>query len=429
MSGAPKDSPLTDPSPAGEPPPSSAALAAAGWVLAASTALLFFLAPAAGSAGLRGAMLAIAAVAAALFRRKHLLHDLRAAPRVFLAAFCGWALLAALSVRWSVSPAFSFAELRPEVVYALSAFAIFFIAARAVPRWHLWWTSLIAGTLIVLALQLLQDLAGVRISRHPMDGGPGPWSTHLVLVAPLLLAIAWPRPWGFDRGTTAKAAALVLLLAAAAETANRIVWAAFAAQLAVVFVVARAMPSMDAEHAARLRRLAVFAALAVIAGFAISVAEKSAVHYRSDPSVTASIDRDLRPKLWSVARTEFARAPLLGHGFGREILEEKFLPITPREGGHPPMRHSHNAFVDVALQLGLAGLALFVAMLAALAWEYRGYLRQARLAPIGVIGLALVAGFVVKNLTDDFFYRHNALVFWALNGMLVGFGRGLAPPR
>jgi hypothetical protein len=36
---------------------------------------------------------------------------------------------------------------------------------------------------------------------------------------------------------------------------------------------------------------------------------------------------------------------------------------------------------------------------------------------------------VVKNLTDDFFYRHNALVFWALNGMLVGFGRSRATPR
>jgi hypothetical protein len=39
----------------------------------------------------------------------------------------------------------------------------------------------------------------------------------------------------------------------------------------------------------------------------------------------------------------------------------------------------------------------------------------------------MVAGFVVKNLTDDFFYRHNALVFWALNGMLIGFGARGAP--
>jgi hypothetical protein len=37
------------------------------------------------------------------------------------------------------------------------------------------------------------------------------------------------------------------------------------------------------------------------------------------------------------------------------------------------------------------------------------------------MGLAMLSGFVVKNLTDDFFWRHNALVFWALNGGLLGF--------
>ena len=428
MSGAPTDSPLTHPSAAGEPP-LPAALSPAERVLAAATALLLLLAPAAGSAGLRGAMLAIAAGALAWSRGRDLAGDVRAIPRAFLVCFLAWCALAALSVLWSVSPAFTRAELRPEVVYGIAAFAIFFAAARARPHWRLWWAAIIAGTVGVFALQLLQDLAGLRFSRHPMDGGPGPWSTHLVLVAPLLLAIAWPRPWGFDRGTTAKAAALVLLLVAAAETSNRIVWAALATQIAVVVILSGAIPAMDPAHAARLRRLTVIAALAVLAGFAISVAEKSAVHYRTDPSVTASIDRDLRPKLWAVARGEFAQAPWIGHGFGREILESKFLPVTPQGMGHPPMRHAHNVFADVALQLGSAGLALFVAMLATLGWEYRGYLRDARLAPIGVIGLAMVAGFVVKNLTDDFFYRHNALVFWALSGMLVGLGRSRAAPR
>jgi hypothetical protein len=32
---------------------------------------------------------------------------------------------------------------------------------------------------------------------------------------------------------------------------------------------------------------------------------------------------------------------------------------------------------------------------------------------------------VVKNMTDDFLTRHNALVFWALNGMLAGLERRL----
>ena len=77
----------------------------------------------------------------------------------------------------------------------------------------------------------------------------------------------------------------------------------------------------------------------------------------------------------------------------------------------------------MALQLGAVGLAAFVALMAALALGYRGMLASERLAPLGVIGLTLIVGFLVKNMTDDFFYRHNALLFWAVNGMLLGFAR------
>jgi len=75
----------------------------------------------------------------------------------------------------------------------------------------------------------------------------------------------------------------------------------------------------------------------------------------------------------------------------------------------------------VALETGVAGLAAFVALLVALARRYRTLLREPALAPLGMLGLALLAGFVVKNLTDDFLHRHNALVFWSLNAMLLGF--------
>jgi hypothetical protein len=44
------------------------------------------------------------------------------------------------------------------------------------------------------------------------------------------------------------------------------------------------------------------------------------------------------------------------------------------------------------------------------------------------MGLCVLAGFVVKNLTDDFMHRHNALVFWALNGMLLGLARARSRP-
>jgi O-antigen ligase len=102
---------------------------------------------------------------------------------------------------------------------------------------------------------------------------------------------------------------------------------------------------------------------------------------------------------------------------------ERFPPETPQIEGHPPVRHGHNLLLNIAVQLGVVGVGLFVAVLALLAREYARFLAEPAIAPLGVIGLALLAGFLAKNFTDDFLHRHNAQVFWALNGMLLGLAR------
>jgi O-antigen ligase len=100
--------------------------------------------------------------------------------------------------------------------------------------------------------------------------------------------------------------------------------------------------------------------------------------------------------------------------------------------GNPLLWHAHNLFVGQVLQTGVIGLALFVALLAALCGRFVRYVRRGddALAVIGIVGLALIAGFVAKNLTDDFLFRSNAKEFWALLALLVGFGTRLerGPP-
>jgi hypothetical protein len=68
-------------------------------------------------------------------------------------------------------------------------------------------------------------------------------------------------------------------------------------------------------------------------------------------------------------------------------------------------------------------------MLTTLALAYRRFLTHPPTRVLGAIGLAVLAAFVVKNFTDDFFVRQNALVFWAVNGMLLGLGNRLAATR
>jgi len=242
-----------------------------------------------------------------------------------------------------------------------------------------------------------------------------------VLLLPLLFALDWTPPWGRERRPRLLVFALVLLFAAAWYTGNRIVWLAFAAQIGVGMVTWRRLGTTQADRTSTLRRLAVVAAVAIAVAFAASVAERYERNINFVTGVDGGLEHDLRPVIWTRAWEKIGEAPWLGHGFGREIAAPAFMPLTPNTAGHPILMHGHNTFLDVAIQLGVVGGAIFALLLAMLARRYVALLGDPASAPLGMMGLALLAGFVVKNLTDDFFHRHNALVFWALNAMLLGF--------
>ena len=386
-------------------------------LLAVASSAFLFLAPFSGSAGPRSAALIVAAIALAATWRANVEPRLARAPRALAMAFAAWALLALASLAWSVNPRYTLDELRNEIFYATLAAIVYFFAAQQPGRWRGWCIALLSGTLVVFLLNVAQEQFGFSVTRHGVFEQRGPWSTHLVLVAPLVLALAWRPPWGAGRGIALGAAATVLLFYAAWETENRIIWVALAAQFLIASVLRPAAANGGTNS---LRIVAVAAALVATAALAASIADRSAMQFAG---AADSLERDVRPRIWSVAWEKYKQAPLLGHGFGREILASDFIPQTPRVLNHPQIRHGHNVFVDMALGLGLVGLAAFVAVLALLAREYAAYLRSPALAPLGVLGFMVVAGFLGKCLTDDFLHRHNALVFWALNAMLLGSGR------
>jgi O-antigen ligase len=263
-------------------------------------------------------------------------------------------------------------------------------------------------------------------SRHAVAGQGGMWSTHLVLIAPFALALGWNTTWTGVQAAAARGAAFLLLFAAAWQSGNRMVWIALGTQLLVALVVSQWVLAPQGSRPRGLRTPAAVALLLIVPAFVFSVMDRIALA-TPEASVAAGLAGDVRPRIWAAAWLQFVQAPWFGHGFGREILADAFIPVTPKVAGHPLVMHSHNVFIDMALQLGAIGLGVFIAVLGALAWEYRRYLRDSRLAPFGVLGLTLVAGFVVKNLTDDFLHRHNGVLFWALNGMLIGLARW--PPQ
>jgi len=47
---------------------------------------------------------------------------------------------------------------------------------------------------------------------------------------------------------------------------------------------------------------------------------------------------------------------------------------------------------------------------------------------IAVAGAAMVVGMIMKNMTDDFFYREAGYIFWLFSGAIVGVVRHSVQP-
>jgi O-antigen ligase len=339
-----------------------------------------------------------------------------------LGPLLAWALWSTASLLWSARPRYSFLQLEREVMDSLLAIFVFYVAARDT-------ASLRA--LVVAALASFAAFAAFAIAMLMRHGswdaslhhhGVGPYSTWVVLTAPLLLLLIAPPPAGFGNGLRSALPAAVLLtlmVVTARMTDNRMVWIA----LAVVFaVISLAIVLRWPGAWRRLRGLLPLAALMLALALAFNDALTERGHLYDPPQdgIATALENDPRFLLWDRVRAKIGERPLVGFGFGRAIVA---FDVADHERSLR-RAHAHNLVLSQWLQTGLVGAALFVALLAALGWRYLRFVRSPddRLAAAGVLGLALLAGFAVKNVTDDFLFRSNAKEFWALCAMLLGYG-------
>ena len=339
-----------------------------------------------------------------------------------------WFAWSAASYFWSVKPHYTVGQLGREVAENFLIIVAFFIASCDVVTFRRYAATALASFVVMAVLAIGYALSPEGWDPALKHNGVGPYSTFVVLTAPLLLTLIAPAPIGLQRRNVALAlgaALLVLLVASARLTDNRMVWIA----LAVVFAtaaIASAARWPQSFMRSPWRWLAPVAALLLILGFAFADAarERAASVYPPNTSVEATIKADPRLRLWQQLSERIGDRVWQGYGFGRRIQAEEIAS----EMADQQMTHAHNMFASQWLQTGAVGLALFAAMLCAIAATFVRYVRARDdvLAFVGVVGLSLLAGFVVKNLTDDFLFRSNAKEFWAMLAILVGLGTRLS---
>jgi O-antigen ligase len=335
-----------------------------------------------------------------------------------------WVLWCVLSYAWSAQPPFTLRELKREIVDGMLGFAAFFLIAqddRALRRLAL---TALAATAALALVAIGMEWATGAFDPARLHHGHGTYSTHLVLIAPFALLFWLPPPAGFANGARAQVAFwifAILVLAAARLTENRMVWLALIVEVVVVTLTA-ALRWSHLFEGRRLRFATLTVAIVAVlaATFVVVAREKAAFLSPAHPSVAQTFADDPRLPLWNRTFERIRERPWTGHGFGRRIIGEELASAL----NDPLLTHAHNIFASQWLQTGAVGLALLLATLGAMAWRYSRFVRSPddTLSVVGLIGLALLAGLIVKNLTDDFLYRSNGREFWALAALLLGFG-------
>jgi O-antigen ligase len=318
-----------------------------------------------------------------------------------------------------VQPAYSLSELRPGLLYPFVAFLVFYAATSDVATIDRWAWSASAGLAALGLVAAAQMAVAGDWDPQRWHGDVGFYATHVILALPLLA-------WAFLRAgpaalvtRVALAGVALLTLAVMSWNDNRIAWIALAAMTILAVHLSRDM--LAGRMRARILAATAVALVLFAALFAVSL-EQRAIRLRgSEFAAEAQIARDPRFAIWDYAARKHGEAPWIGHGYGRGILDLQFRTGVTPGVDNPKHAHAHNTPLNVIIQGGLVGLALFGWMVASLVREMAAGLAagpQQRLA--ATLGLVLVAGFAIRNMTDDFLVRHNALLAWSLAGAVLG---------
>lgn len=340
-----------------------------------------------------------------------------------------YAAVALVSVLYALDPLYSLSEIKAEIGYGMLACVLGATWVRNEISLSRLVTVLLTGNAFLTTYAVFQATVLLRDTPPQtlgsLNSGFGTFSTYLITVFPFLVAYGIVNA----RSRPARGVLLALLAANLAALFYTISRAAVLAIIVEILVAGIALATYYLPRLSRRQTVAVATlGLAVLLGlsglFGIQMAKRMpAYHQRNAADV---VEKDPRVTvLWPAAIDNIRATPLSGGGFGRNAYKLRNPDVAKTSPLH---WHAHNVFLNKGVQMGLPGILAFVLLLGALAWTIRPTSvltrERAGTAVYMLAGLAMIAGVITKNLTDDYFVRDNALMFWLLAGALAGALRG-----
>lgn len=329
-------------------------------------------------------------------------------------ALAAWVLLALVSLSYAVDPAYSLGEIKNELGYAMMAFVAFFAISIDERRMKAMLLALAAGAFVLCAGALASQFGLDHWDQAGRYGGTGAFAGYALAVAPALALLGFY--FRDARLRRLSLALLGLLLLTGFFCLQRVIWPVLFLQAAVVLLLYR-----KALRLSGLRAAAALIALALIASAVLALTQTTRYAEGSPPHT--SMSNDDRRAFWPRVAGRIMEHPWSGAGFGRGVMNKAYPELIPPE--NTMLWHAHNVVLNYGLSMGVPGMLALLLLIAALLREYARFWRSddPGLRMIGACGMALVLGVFSRNMANDMFVRDAALLFWALNGMLLGLGR------
>lgn len=333
------------------------------------------------------------------------------APAGLLFLLVGWVFA---SVEWSIFPEIT--QRRAVAVAATTLFGLYLAASfsgRAM-------AELVAGTFLVLALgSYFVCLAVPSIGVHS-DVNAGLWrglwyeknqmGAMMIYgaLACVAAAITAPRRRLLWLATLGLCIGLIVMTRSATS----------ALALAIVLVGAVGLAFMNRGPASAVLGLwAAITGVLVVGGLFLLAPDAFYHAIGKDPSLTG------RTEIWAAVQRASDQRPLLGYGFSAfwDIASKPAMAIREQLGWVVPT--AHNGWLDLKIQLGQIGVALFAtvfgaAVLAAIA-------RGGRLRD-GYFAILFLAVYGLTIMSESFILAHNSLP-WVLAVAAMARVMGPAP--
>jgi O-antigen ligase len=396
-------------------------------VLCVAMGVLLAMLPLAHVTALRNAFVGIVAILALLQFR---LGPWRSVPG--LAQWLMWLGFAAVSIGWSALPDASFQSFRTDQFYPFVIFLVSFVLVEALGGRLAFALGTMAGTALCVAAMSAAVILGTEPDAPAQPGVLGwlAWragaapdaNTYIAFIAVPLYRVVVRSRAGWPRVIAALCVAVFAALGFLSESRTLI------ASL-FVSLIGFLMAYGILRGALRWKSVLTIAACGlIVSGASIEIISRVRLpEARSaDRSVALEmIAADSRPAIWAAYARFVPEHPWLGTGLGRTVPPRAYrldddralLDIDAQAG-----THGHNLLLDLLLEVGVLGLALWLWLhyeMLRLAWR-RARLGGDREKAWAAAAVALVLALLTKNSTNDLAVYGNAILFWALMGAILG---------